>query len=292
MDDSVKEVLAAGSSKMKDITQLLETNVHSEHLSSNKIDATSQKGNQDETKGYHISDSCIPTIRNLSISISECESKLEVEKHVAELIRVVQKDEFEQQTERVKSLQEYESSSFTPINPIDNEQCTKFPLFSSLHLPLTPYTISTLLNEILKLSEKHPKANLLTLKRLNGTNTTLVPIPEAKNVESFDRIIRRKKWMEKITECIFPSDKNVAVEWLLYEIGENNEDEFVATAGKLGYPILAHKMSATAAAAMWQESDVSIRSQRIILRHMANEFGKRLVVPEKYIYKHCRSTIN
>ena len=64
-----------------------------------------------------------------------------------------------------------------------------------------------------------------------------------------------------------------------------NEDEFVATARKLGYPILAHKMTATAAAAMWQESNVSIRSQRIILRHMANKFGKRLVVPEKYIYK-------
>ncbi len=98
------------------------------------------------------------------MSISECESNLQVGKHVAELISVVLKDEFEQQTERVKSLQEYESSSFTPLNPIDNDQCTKFPLLSSLHLPLTPYTISTLLNEILKLSEKHPKATILTLK--------------------------------------------------------------------------------------------------------------------------------
>ena len=59
----------------------------------------------------------------------------------------------------------------------------------------------------------------------------------------------------------------------------------MATVRKLGYPLLAHKMTATAVAAMWQESNVYIRSQRVILRHMANEFGRRLVVPESYIYK-------
>ena len=82
------------------------------------------------------------------MSISECESKLEVEIHFAELISVVPKDEFDRQTKRAKSLQGYESSSLTPLNPTDNDQYTKLPLLSSLHLPLTPYTISTLLNEI------------------------------------------------------------------------------------------------------------------------------------------------
>ena len=38
-------------------------------------------------------------------------------------------------------------------------------------------------------------------------------------------------------------------------------------------------MDAVTAAAMWQESNVSMRYQRVILRYMANEFGKRLVVP-------------
>ena len=56
------------------------------------------------------------------MSIQECESKLEVEIHVAELISVVLKDQFEQQVERAKSLQEYESSSFTSLNPTDNYQ--------------------------------------------------------------------------------------------------------------------------------------------------------------------------
>ena len=108
------------------------------------------------------------------------------------------------------------------------------------------------------MSEKHPNANLLTLKRFDGSATTLVPIPEAKNVMSLDKNIRRKKWLAKIPDILFPSDKNVAVECLFEELSKNYEDEFVATARKLGYPILAHKMSATAAAAMWQESNISV----------------------------------
>ena len=104
---------------------------------------------------------------------------------------------------------------------MDEDQGTKLPLLSSLHLPLTPYFISTVLNEIIKLPEIHPNDNLLTLKRFDGSTTTLVPIPEAKNVTSLSRNIRRKKWLQKIPERIFPSDTNVAVEWLFHELGKN-----------------------------------------------------------------------
>ena len=60
-------------------------------------------------------------------------------------------------------------------------------------------------------------------------------------------------------------------------------NEFVVSIKKLGYPIFTQKMDAVTAAAMWQESNVSTRSQRIILRYLANEFGRRLVVPEAEI---------
>ena len=70
--------------------------------------------------------------------------------------------------------------------------------------------------------------------------------------------------MDKIPECIFPNDKSVAVEWLLYELGKKYEDEFVVTSKKLGYPLVTKQMNEIAAAAMWQESNVSTRSQRII----------------------------
>ena len=69
----------------------------------------------------------------------------------------------------------------------------------------------------------------------------------------------------------------------MYEFGKKYEDEFVATAKKIGYPRLAKKMNAIAAAAMWQESNVLIRSQRIILRLLEYEFGTRFMVPEHTI---------
>ena len=39
-------------------------------------------------------------------------------------------------------------------------------------------------------------------------------------------------------------------------------------------------MNAVSAAAMWEKSNISTCAQRIILRHLTNEFGSRLVVPE------------
>ena len=40
----------------------------------------------------------------------------------------------------------------------------------------------------------------------------------------------------------------------MYYLGSKNEDEFVSTAVKLGYPMLTKNMDSITAAAMWQES--------------------------------------
>ena len=39
-------------------------------------------------------------------------------------------------------------------------------------------------------------------------------------------------------------------------------------------------MDEISAAAMWQESNISRKFQRIIIRHLSLFFGKRLIVPE------------
>ena len=66
----------------------------------------------------------------------------------------------------------------------------------------------------------------------------------------------------------------------MYYLGGKNEDEFVATVVKLGYPMLTKKMDNITAAAMWQESNISKKSQRIVLRYLSNYLCSRLVVPE------------
>ena len=76
------------------------------------------------------------------------------------------------------------------------------------------------------------------------------------------------------------NDKETYSSWLMYYLGNRNEDEFVTTAVKLGYPMLTKKMDNITAAAMWQESNISITSQKIILRYLSTFFGSRLVVSE------------
>ena len=68
--------------------------------------------------------------------------------------------------------------------------------------------------------------------------------------------------------------------WLIYYLGSKNEDVFVSTAVKLGYPMLTKKMNNITAAAIWQESKISKNSQRIVRRYLSKQFGSRLVVPE------------
>ena len=113
----------------------------------------------------------------------------------------------------------------------------------------------------------------------------LLHVPQAKNEESFIKNEKRNKWLSKIPQVLFPNDENIAVEWMLKELGKNYEDEFIISAKELGYPLFSKKMNAVTAAAMWQESNVNLRSQRTILRYLANEFGTRLVVPETEISK-------
>ena len=81
------------------------------------------------------------------------------------------------------------------------------------------------------------------------------------------------------------NDEETCSSWLIYYLGNRNEDEFVTTAVKLGYPMLTKKMDNITAAVMWQECNISLTSQRIILRYLLIIFGSRLVVPEYCIDK-------
>ena len=90
----------------------------------------------------------------------------------------------------------------------------------------------------------------------------------------FLRELRRNDLI--ITICDLMSninDKNTCSSWLMYYLGSINEDEFVTTTVKLSYPMLTKKMDHITATAMWQESNISKKSQRIILRYLSNFYG-------------------
>ena len=47
--------------------------------------------------------------------------------------------------------------------------------------------------------------------------------------------------------------------------------------------MLTKKMDNLTVAAIWQESNISKKSQRIVLRYLSNFFGSTLFIPEYYI---------
>ena len=69
----------------------------------------------------------------------------------------------------------------------------------------------------------------------------------------------------------------------MYYLGSKNNDEFVSIAVKFGYTMLTKKIDNRTAVAMWQESHISKKYQRIVLRYLSNFFGNRWVVPEYFI---------
>ena len=46
-----------------------------------------------------------------------------------------------------------------------------------------------------------------------------------------------------------------------------------------GYPVSIKKMSEDTAQAMWQDSNVNIRSCRVILRYLRGTFGRNIFIP-------------
>ena len=78
-------------------------------------------------------------------------------------------------------------------------------------------------------------------------------------------------------------DDEEGANWIISYYAKKYELQFIKVSQELGFNIKSKKMGASTAAAMWVESNISVNSQRIILRYMRNEFGTSLVVPAHQI---------
>ena len=62
------------------------------------------------------------------------------------------------------------------------------------------------------------------------------------------------------------NDKNTCCSLIMYYLSSKNKDEFVTTIIKLGYPMLTKKMDHIPVTQIVQESNISKKSQGIVLR--------------------------
>ncbi len=91
------------------------------------------------------------------------------------------------------------------------------------------------------------------------------------------------KWLEMLLVAVGAESIELAAEWVLQYLGEVYNESFINVASNLGLLLHSKKMDAYTACAMWEEANCPARAQRIILRHLANFFGRRLTVPESSI---------
>ena len=143
--------------------------------------------------------------------------------------------------------------------------------------------MSYLLREVVALSCLYPGHGLLSYQTHRGTSCELVKVTRSKNKQSFVTNVRRhQSWLHRLPSLVVAEgvDAAVGATWILQHLALNYEDQFVHVCRKMGYPIFSKKMDAATACAMWQEANVSRKSQRTILRYLAAEYGCRLVVPE------------
>jgi hypothetical protein len=138
-----------------------------------------------------------------------------------------------------------------------------FPALKELNIPLKYSTISALQHEILKLSNCCCNANLLSFKFNNGTPCNLVQVPTSAAYNQFKRNINRVKWFDDVLLAVAKS-------------GSQEE-----TAEWIARYVQSKVMDAHSTCAMWEEANVPVRAQRVIVRHLKNFFGRHVSVPEK-----------
>ncbi len=115
--------------------------------------------------------------------------------------------------------------------------------------------------------------NVLSFKNYNDTYCSLVQVPVSGTYEGFRRTQKNARWLDILLAAGGTEDENVSAEWLLQYLADIYNDSFVNAACNIGLLLHMKKKDAEAACALWEEANVSLRSQRIILHHLSNSFG-------------------
>ena len=100
---------------------------------------------------------------------------------IMNLIKYIKETEISDCNKRLLNLINVEGSSnvsYEKLQVEETELKINYPMLHSLHIPVIPNVISTILQEIFKFSEQFPKNNLLSIKSFCGTDSPLINIPK------------------------------------------------------------------------------------------------------------------
>jgi hypothetical protein len=173
-----------------------------------------------------------------------------------------------------------------PIQLNGGKTIDNFPALHLYGIPLVATAIHSVLCDIVTLSKHSVNVDILTIPLVNQVNVScnLVSVPTSSNYNWFKKNVNRTKWVRKVLLAASNDDnEEVAARWLMQHLGYCYNDCFAEVACKLGLLLPPKVMDAETAAAMWEEANVPVRAQRIILRHIKEAFGRRITVPERQL---------
>jgi len=196
------------------------------------------------------------------------------------LVKAVQAYKTEEQQNRLRLIGE----SKEEVQLIGGANKDSFPVLKQFHIPLKGSIISSLQCNIVRLSSSSLIKNLLCFKYHNNSICTLVQVPKSTTYSHFKRNAKRVKWIDDVLLAAARSGcQDEAAEWILRYLGEFHHDAFITAESSVGILLCSKVMDAYSACAMWEEANMPLWAQHVILHHLSNFFGWRLTVPERQI---------
>ena len=130
----------------------------------------------------------LPTTNNSSITINFIKNiilnnDIEVDSTIERIIEYVKKIQLKETENKLFKLLDMRNSIKYDDDKdklkIDNlQQIKDYPLLSTLNIPFTCHTISTLLYEIVKLNKNYPKARIMDIIHPQGRLPKVINIPK------------------------------------------------------------------------------------------------------------------
>ena len=91
----------------------------------------------------------------------------------------------------------------------DQNKLRKVPALAQLQIPLKPSVIKVIIKEVIILSNQFPNYNLLSYTNWGGSISQLLNIPLCKSKLSFDRMNRKRRFIDNLSKYIY---SNISVE--------------------------------------------------------------------------------
>jgi hypothetical protein len=167
---------------------------------------------------------------------------------------------------------------------VEKEKMKIAPLLTQFGIPIHSKVLSVCLKEIVSISKQFPKESIMKYTNWMGKETQVVQIPVCGNKKSFLAMNNhRTRFLDELPMNIKGGNMNITngevVHWIMERLGGKYEYVLLDICSLLGILVVSRRMDKDTAQATWDEGNVNISTQRVILRYLWVTFGGLCIIP-------------